>query len=378
MPAAERSRTLLVWLLLAAVAAAGTWVVLHLLRPVAVVSAARPGRAVNAVPGSVTVSAEYQMELKSEIGGRVLRSALDPGLPVRAGDFLVQLDPADLRLEIERIESEAEAHARRVAVGSAIRLELETAREAAANMERMLKLGNISEVDVTKQQRLVKQFEQKLELEVVENALRTSGFENTLKVKRRQLDKMTITAPFDGVVSQVFARPGDLISEGAPIATVIATGRTVEAKISEENFSGVRVGQKASVRFLGYGPQLYGASVTKVLPTADPETQRYVVHVNVDLAPEKLVPGLTGEISIVIGERDARTIVPRRALRGNDLLLVSGGRVERRTVRLGYVGLNQVEVLEGLAPGDRVIVEELDRFQPGDRVRPREPAPERP
>lgn len=377
MPAAKPSRSLVAWLIALAAVAAATFAVVHFLSPVAVVSPARPGRAVNAVPGSVAVSAEYQMELKSEIGGRVLKSALDPGLRVRTGDFLVQLDPADLKLEIERIESEADAHARRVAVGSAIRLELETAREAAANLDRMFRLGNASESDLVKQQRVVKQLEQKLELEGVENALRSSGFQNTLQVKRRQLDKMTITAPFDGIVSQVFARPGDLIGGGAPIATVIATGRTVEAKISEENFSGVRVGQKASVRFLGYGPQLYGASVTKVLPTADPETQRYVVHVNVDLAPEKLVPGLTGEISIVIGERDAQTIVPRRALRGNDLLVVVGGRVERRTVRLGYVGLNQVEVLEGLQGGDLVIVEELDRFQPGDRVRPREPAPDR-
>lgn len=356
--------------LIAVVLGAAAWITIYFMRPVAVVDTAKAGSAINAVPGSVTVSAEYQMELKSEIGGRVVRSELDPGLKVRAGDFLVQIDPADLQLEIERIEGEYEAHQRRVGVGSSIQLELETARDVLANMERMFRLGNMSESEVTKQQRIVKQFEQKLELESVENKLKTTNYENLLKVKRRQLEKMTITAPFDGIVSQVLARRGDLIDSNAPLATVIATGRTVEAKISEENFAGIRVGQKASVRFLGYGPQLYGASITKVLPTADPETQRYIVHVNVDLPPEKLLPGLTGEIAIVIGERESKTNVPRRALRGSDVLVVGGGGVvERRTVQVGYVGLNQVEVLQGLQTGDLVIVEDLDHFQPGDRVR---------
>lgn len=375
--ASKRNPLLARFLFAGLLVAAAAWAFMYFSRPVAIVTAASPGRAVDAVPGSVTVLAEYRMLIKTEASGRVARSELDPGRSVRKDDFLVALDPADLELEIQRLENDLEAHRRRIEVGSALKIELENARDELTAVERLVQLGSRSNTDLVRQQRMVKQIEQKIALEEVENLQKSETLENLLRVKRRALAKMTVLAPFDGVISQVFARPGDLIEASSPIAEVISTSRTVEARISEENFSGVRVGQKASVRFLGYGPQLYGASITKVLPTADPETQRYVVHVNVDLAPEKLVPGLTGEISIVIGERDAQTIVPRRALRGNDLLVVAGGRIERRTVRLGYVGLNQVEVLEGIKPGELVVVEELDRFQPGDRVRPREPAPDR-
>lgn len=354
----------LVLVAVAAVAAAAY----YFSRPVAKVVPVVSGPAINAVPGSVTIYAEYQMELKSEIGGRVLRSKLDPGLRIREGDFLVQIDPGDLDLEIERIESEFNAHKSRVAVGSSIRLEFDTVSEQLENMERLFKMGNASESQVTQQRRTLRQYEQRLELEAVENKLKTEGYENTLKVKRRQLDKMTIRAPLDGVISAVYARPGDLIGSNAPIATLISTSRTVEAKISEENFAGLSLGQKASVRFLGYGSQLYGASITKILPTADPQTQRYMIHLNVDLPPEKLVPGLTGEVSIVVGQRQAEAIVPRRALRGTQLLVVSDGRVQLRNVTLGYV-LNQAEVLTGVRAGEMVITDELDRFQPGDRVR---------
>ena len=255
-------------------------------------------------------------------------------------------------------------------MGSSLKLELDNAKDELVNKERMFKLGNISESELTKQQRLVKQAEQKVALEDVENQQKSETYANTLKAKRRKLEKMTFIAPFDGVISIIYARPGDLIAENVPIATLISTSRTVEAKVSEENFAGIRVGQKASVRFLGYGNQLYGASVTKVLPTADAETQRYIVHLNVDLPQEQLVPGLTGEVSIVIGQREAQaTVVPRRALRGNELFVVENGRVELRKVKVGFVALNFAEILSGVKKDELVLVEELDRFQDGDRVR---------
>lgn len=369
MESKSSSKLLLRILIAVMVLIAAGWVATYFARPVAVVAAAAPGRAGNFVPGSVTVVAEYRILLKTEIAGRVVRSELDPGRTVKKGDFLVAIDTGDLELDIQRIENDLEAHKKRMQVGSALKIELENAKDELAAVERLVQLGNKSSTDLVRQQRATKQIEQKVALEEVENKQKGDTLENLLKVKRRQLEKMTMLAPFDGVVSQVFARVGDLIDNNAPIAEVIATSRTVEARISEENFSGIRVGQKASVRFLGYGTQLYGASVAKVLPTADPETQRYIVHIDVDLPPEKLVPGLTGEVNIVLGERDSKTNIPRRALRGDDVLVVKDGKVQRRTVKKGYVALNSVEILEGLQPGDEVIVEELERFQAGDRVR---------
>ena len=89
---------------------------------------------------------------------------------------------------------------------------------------------------------------------------------------------------------------------------------------------------------------------------------------SVSLPADKLVPGLTGEVNIVIGERDG-AIVPRRALRGNEVLVVNGGHVELRKVQTGYIAMNAAEILTGLREGELVIAEELDKFTPGDRVR---------
>lgn len=357
-------------LVIAAVLGVFWYVYAIALRPVAVVAPARPGRAINAVPGSVEVKAEYVMELKSEVGGRIVASVLDPGRPVVKDEVLVQLDTGDADIEIERIKNEIVAARRRKEVGSTLRAEVENKRDSLAEMERSVKAGATPRADFEKEQRIYQQLGQRMELEEVNLRLALENFENALRAKEREKAKMTIVSPIDGVISEVSlaARVGDLIGRDNMIATLISSSRAVEAKISEENFSGLKPGLKASVRFLGYGSQLYGATITKVLPTANPETQRYTIHLAVDLPLEKLVPGLTGEVSIVLGQRDAATIIPRRALRGKEVFVVTDGRVEVREVVPGYV-LSDAEITEGLQADELVIVEELDRFRPGMRVR---------
>ena len=341
-------------------------VLVAVLRPIARVAAVTSGTATKAVAGSVTVQAEFIMELKSEVPGRIVKSELDLGAKVTAGTVLAQIDTGDLLLDIEKTQSDYEAAKARIAVGSAIKLDLETAAESLENFERLTKTGQYPQAELEKQRRLVKQIEQKLALENVANKQLIDGYENTLKV---QLDKMTITAPFEGIVSAVNARPGDLIGSNATIATLIATSRTVEAKISQEDFADLKLGQKATVRFLGHDSDIYDATVAQILPTAEAETQRYLIHLDVKCPPEVLVPGLTGEANVVVGERQAKAKIPRRALFGTNVYVVQNGRIQLRKVEVGYVSLNVAEITSGLAPGDLVVVEELDKYRDGDRVR---------
>ena len=139
----------------AVVATLLVFAVLFLTRSVAQVALVKRGMAPNSKPGSVTVQAEYEMDLKSEVGGRLIRSELDPGKTVKTGAFLAQIDTGDLQLEIEHIASEYEAAKQRIAIGSQIALDLATARENLENYERLTKSGNYAEADLIKQRRSV-------------------------------------------------------------------------------------------------------------------------------------------------------------------------------------------------------------------------------
>ena len=367
--ASNPPRLVLKLLIAAAILAAAGLALAYGLRSVATVAIVYRGSAVDSVPGSVTVQAEYEMDLKSEYLGRVVRSELEPGKSVKAGDFLVQIDTSKLELDIEKTGNDLEAQKKRVAIGSPKEVDLENARDDLAEKERLFKGGGLAEIDVVKSRRFVRQLEQGRDLDKVEREQTLANLDNALRTQRLQLARMTITAPFDGKVAQVIAHPGDNIGTDAPIAHLIASKRIVEAKVSEENFANIKPGQKATVRFLTYGDSKYSATITQILPTADPATQRYIVYLQVDIAPEKLVPGITGEVVIDVGEHEKALLVPRRALYGRRLLVVKNGRVESRTPEVGFVSLNEAEILSGVAEGEAVIVDQIDRFRPGDSVR---------
>jgi multidrug efflux pump subunit AcrA (membrane-fusion protein) len=94
------------------------------------------------------------------------------------------------------------------------------------------------------------------------------------------------------------------------------------------------------------------------------------VHLEVQIDPARLLPGLTGEVSIILDERPSKAIVPRRSVIGDKLLVVKDGIVELRKVKVGYVSMTAVEILEGVTPGELVIMDQLDQFSDGKRVRP--------
>ena len=367
--ASKPPRVVLKLLIAAAILAAAALAMFFLLRPVATVAIVHRGKAVDAVPGSITVRAEYEMDLSSEYPGRIVRIDMEPGKAVKAGDFLAQIDTSRLELDIDKTASDLDAQKKRLAIGSPMEVDLENARDDLANKDRLFKLGGVAEADFVRQQRAVKALEQRRDLDKVESEQALAGLDNLLKTERLQLSRMTITAPFDGIVAQVLARPGDIIGSNAPIAHLIASNRTVEGKVSEERIANVKIGQKATVRFLTYGDSQYTATVSKILPTADPATQRYIVYLQVDIAPDKLVPGITGEVSINVGEHEKALVIPRRALYGGSLFVVKNGRVESRTPEVGFVSLNDVEILSGVSEGEAIIVDQIERFRSGDSVR---------
>jgi RND family efflux transporter MFP subunit len=348
--------------------AVAVWLGLQMMRPEAKVVLAKRDRAINAVPGSITVLAERALQVKSDVGGRIVSSNLVLSAKVAAGGVLIELDPTDLNLQIEQLENDRAAIEKRIKIGSATQFELQNANDQLETADRLAKQGTMTAVDLERQRRVVKQLEQKLELENVTNAQQLARIENDLKVAYRNRSKMTVRSPVEGVISAVSTNVGDLISSGEPVATIIADSRVVEAKISEENFAGLKVGQHATLRFLSYGPVQYPGTVQKILPAADPLTQRYMVHLSVEIDPKLLVPGITGEVNIVVDARDNAIIIPRRALFGRGVFVVNNGRVELRTVEVGFASLNSVEVVRGVNVGEAVIVEDLDRFRAGDRV----------
>ncbi len=355
-----------------AVCVVGAFTLLWWIRPVVLVVPAEKGLAEQMIPGTVEVLAGQVMSLESDVEGRIQESHLNLGEHVKVDAVLVQLDPTAVELEIEGQESEYKAAKEKISIGSATRFRLIDEQKKLENAIRLHKRGSISAADLESQQRVVEQIEDQLAMEKVNDQLALERIDNRLKLKRREQDQMKIRSPVDGIVAEIHAYPGDLIRKGSPLAKIISEERIVEAKISEEDFAKLKLGQKARVRFLGYGGNLFDAIISKILPVADSETQRYIAHLAVDIDEELLVAGITGEVSIITRQRDNAIIIPRRALYGKEVFVVEGNRISQREVEVGFVGLTVVEVLSGVAEGELVVTDELSSLRDRDRVRLRE------
>jgi len=361
-------RLLLVVLLLGA----GAYAVLRGLREPAVVAAVQTGTAVDAVPGSVVVFADKDLqELKIEGSGRVVECArLEPGVPFSAGEVLVRLDTTELERTMAEARRKYEASRELARLWNERNSDLAVAQENLANVRRLHELGHASTESVQAARRAL---DGVLTAQAVAEFNARKEAEDFARLEEEhgiQMKKMTVVAPTDGMVEGVRVTVGALVGSGATVATFYANERVVIAKISEEDIAKVKLGDPARVQLLTFPGREFDARVKKMLPFADAETRRYSVFLDVKAALEQLLPNSTGEVTITVGTHDNVPLVPRRAVfNGSFVFVVKDGRVERRQVEIGYRGLNTVEVTQGLTAGEQVIVEDLDLFRDGQRIR---------
>jgi len=397
MPAQKNKGSVLLKLaIVLVVLAAIGFVAMQQFRPTARVKAANRQDAADAVTGTVTVDAEgATRELKSESEGRVIWcEALRQSARFKKDDKLLELDSTDLKRLIADTERTFEYNSlmKRFAL-SAGKPELlenlgnisdealvkklqglsEDRRQAERKLavtKRMLELNAASSEDVRTAQLNLENIDSGLRRTVLEDKKSLTDHESTMAALNEQLKRMTIRAPADGQIDLPQTWEGALIGKGQVVATWFSNERVVAAKISEESFSKVKVGQRANLRLLTYGLQEFEAQVASFHPKAD-DAQRFTVFltVKVEHPEDVLLPGSTGEVTITVDRHPNALMIERRAVFDSDkVYVVKNGRVDKRTLRVGFVALNVVEVLDGLKDGEQVIIDNLDQFHDGQRV----------
>jgi len=355
-----------------AVLAAAAFAVVHNLRDTARVKAVNRDTAIEAVTGSVVVQADGGFkELRSEAAGKVTVANIKPGSSFRKGDVLVQLDTTDLDRQITETRRRFESDKARARIALENNPELKVAEERVATAKRLFELGNASEEDLKGAQRALDGIVTRLKLTDFDDQKADVDFKVAMEGLELLREKMRVVAPFDGTIHNDGAMTweGALINSGQPVTKVFARRRVVEAKISEESFGRVKLGQPARIRLLTYGTQTFDGTVIELLPSAD-DAQRFTVHLEVKADPDQLRPLSTGEVTITVERIADQIMVLRRSIFDSDkVFVVKDGRVQRRTLELGIVSLNNAQVRKGLAVGELVIVDRLEEFREGQRVR---------
>lgn len=185
--------------------------------------------------------------------------------------------------------------------------------------------------------------------------------EANLRSAGQQADYTVVRAPFDGVITRRFVHVGEAVQSGPPtpqplIALAALDALRVDVVVPQGAVDAIRASQRASV-LLDDGRRLQAGKVI-VFPYADPSTHSFRVRVELPAGGSGLYPGMTVKVAFEVGAA-TRLLVPVSALvRRGELSAVyvvgADHSVGLRQLRLGHRFGDKVEVLAGLAAGDRV------------------------
>jgi RND family efflux transporter MFP subunit len=348
----------------------------------AAVSSAGAPQGVPLLDASGYVVAQRQATVSSKVPGKVLQVMIQEGQQVVANQVLARLDDSNARAAEDQALAQvgqAEANVRLAEAGLAdANIKYQRYRSLAGQ-------GVVAEQAIDDART------------TVDNARANVGVQRsqvgvaraTLEIARRNLDDTIVRAPFAGVVTARAAQPGEIVAPVAGggftrtgICTIVdMNSLEVEVDVAENFINRVSQGMPAVVRLNAYPDWAIPAELIAVIPTADRSKATVTVRVGLKAKDARIVPEMGARVTFLsppasgaqAGGPEGGVSVPDEAVKTGDdgqsvVFVLSGGRVERRGVRLGpHEGSSQI-VIAGLRPGETVAISDKS-LNDGDNVR---------
>jgi len=326
--------------------------------PLVVVSEAQTQTIIKQVPLTGTITSTQVAKLSAEVSGQVKKVKVEVGDRVRAGDVLLQLDSEIEALTLQSSQAETER----------VRAELADSRRRYADAERLLKQNNISANEF----RL-------LQAEVEINA---AALQRQLAEERRykaRLERHTLKAPFDGVISERLTEVGEWITPGKPILTLIAIDDLrVEFRVPQDFYMRINEQSAITVTLDALPNKKFKGAIDAVVPVSDPSARTFLMHVLIEKGDLRMTPGMSVHGLLRLNTGMQGVVISRDAL-----LRYPDGRVtvwvlnqdepqptvSEQLVKVGHSFNGLVSITEGLQAGDVVVIKGNESLQEGQQVR---------
>jgi HlyD family secretion protein len=362
-----------------------------------------------------TVSALRQKDFSSLLGGKVLSIMVSEGDRVKTGDLLLSLDTREISYQIAQLEGqltsirgqerqafsgprETQITQQLLAVEQAEN-QLNAARTELQRVQTLLEAGAVSRSAfeetgraVTQLEILLAQQEQALKMLRDESAPpagtreQFSGLSASVNAQIAlltfQKENATVVAPFDGVVSALSVREGDLVMPGMPLVSVFQPdGYEVDTFLLAEEMAGVKPGMSVRVIYRSAaGDEAYDGTIKRIAPAAVEKIstlglaeKRVKVNVGLPGNVSGLRPGYNMDVEFITQREENRLVVPKTTLfpydGGSAVWVVRGGKAVVQPVEKGLETYDEVVIASGLNDGDLVIRNpRLEGLKEGKRV----------
>ncbi|SDS44709.1 efflux RND transporter periplasmic adaptor subunit [Pseudomonas prosekii] len=321
-------------------------------RPAMVVQPQPSAQAMESYPGEVR--ARYEPELAFRIGGKVSRRLVEEGQRVKADQPLAELDPQDVRLQLEATRAQVAAAEANLSLVRAERDRYKTL------MDRQM----VSKSAYDNSENLYRSGEARLKQIKAEFSVSTN-----------QASYAVLRAPQDGVVAKRSVEVGQVVAAGQTVFTLATDGeREVLISLPEQNFGRFKVDQPVSVELWTQPDQRFTGRIRELSPAADPKSRTFAARIAFTAGK---VPAELGQSARVFIQSAAvvSLSVPLSAVtaeNGATYVWVVGANniLKKVPVRVGAFGEKSVPVLEGLSASDWVVAAGVHVLHDGQQVRP--------
>jgi RND family efflux transporter MFP subunit len=266
-----------------------------------------------------------QVRLFSQEEGRITELNVFEGDPASEGEVLVGLEDDILQAELDKARA--------------------TLAQKALDVQRLEDL-------------VAKRAASDAELSQARTAVAVAG--GDVRLLETRLAFTRIRAPFDGVIVERLVEPGDFVSKNTHLLTIADPESLIaEVYASELILPRMKVGDPAQLRIDALGAVAFPARILRIHPSLEQTSRQGIVELTLEDPPAGVKAGQFVRVTLETAAVE-RLLIPFRALRRDRdgefvWLLTDTGQAARRTVRSGLQTADRIEILDGLAPGDRII-----------------------
>lgn len=345
-------------------------------RPSADVYVAQRGVAISAVYGTVALASNLTLNIYAQRTGYLHlapgygSTVTSQGVAVTRDQLMGTIVDEQVVRALNQARTDHEAARGRQRLGPPSLGLLESAKQRLAAYDKLPNRASIPRVEYEAARNEVDRITAAVENERIETQRQVDQTASVMKGVEEDLKRAEVRSPMDGIVIVPVFNDNAYVTMNALLFTIADKNTYVAGQVNEEDVGKLKEGMKAELRLYAYGNQTFTATLSAILPSPDPNSQRYTVTLRQDDPPDNLRIGLTGEMNIILGRKENALTIPARALLVDQVLIVVDGVVEQRTVKTGFKSLELVEITDGLQDGAQVIVADQDAFRPGERVRP--------
>jgi RND family efflux transporter MFP subunit len=341
---------------------------------------AEQGRLARTVVVSGTLVADEKAELGIKVAGRIQQVMVDIGDPVRRGQAVARIIPTDLELRVVQARTALEQARARLGIPAGGPDRIVDPQETAIVKQAV---ANLKQATLTRD-RMARLLEEQLippsDFDAAEAALSVADARNQeaieevnnrqgllaqrrseLALAERQLADSVVTAPFDGRISERLVSVGDYVPVGGPVAILVRVHPLrLRLGVPEREAIGVKVGLPVQLSVEG-DPGTYKGTVARISPAVSEENRTLMVEAEVPNSDGRLKPGSFAKAEIVIEGAEPAVLVPASSVVTfagiEKVISVLDGKAIEKRIRTGRRSGNQVEILDGIAAGDPVVIE---------------------